>query len=254
MREAPQNFVLAWLSAVALCVAACAPAETPSAQPQARSNILLFIGEGTSRNDVAAIEHVLRRGRFDYSTADSTQLNAMNEDELGAHRLLIVPGGNFERIGRGLDPETTAHIRNAVRGGMNYLGLCAGAFFAGASPYNGLNLTEGVRFNFYALEHQGVRRSAVPITIMGFSASDHYWEDGPELSGWGDVVARYSDGSPAIVEGSAGRGWLILTGIHPEAPESWRRGLTFRTSAAANNAYAATLIDAAMNGVRLPHY
>jgi hypothetical protein len=56
--------------------------------------------------------------------------------------LLIVPGGSFEDIGNGLTATTTSNIRKAVRGGLNYLGICAGAFFAGNSPYNGLNLTE----------------------------------------------------------------------------------------------------------------
>jgi hypothetical protein len=56
---------------------------------------------------------------------------------------------NTEQIGR-LD-------RNTVRGGLSYLGICAGAFFAGASPYNGLNLTSGVRFPFYALNVHCIR-------------------------------------------------------------------------------------------------
>jgi len=47
---------------------------------------------------------------------------------------------------------------------------------------------------------------------------------------------------------------VILSGIHPEAPESWRRGLTFTTPASVDNAYAATLISAALNWIRLKHY
>ena len=70
----------------------------------------------------------------------------MSESQLSVYRLLIVPGGNFEQIGNGLTSSTTANVRNAVRNGLNYLGICAGAFFAGNSPYNGLNLTSGVRF------------------------------------------------------------------------------------------------------------
>jgi glutamine amidotransferase-like uncharacterized protein len=94
----------------------------------------------------------------------------------------------------------------------------------------------------------------VKIAIAGSAAQSHYWEDGPQLTGWGDVVAKYPDGTPAIVEGKVGAGWMILTGIHPEAPESWRRGLTFSTPASVDNAYAATLIAAALNRTRLRHY
>jgi hypothetical protein len=68
------------------------------------------------------------------------------------------------------------------------------------------------------------------------------------------VVGKYPDGTPAIVEGSSGKGWVILTGVHPEAPANWRRGMAFTTPASVDHAYAATLIHAALNGTRLPHY
>jgi glutamine amidotransferase-like uncharacterized protein len=216
--------------------------------------ILLFTGEGTSPGDVAAVEAILHRSRLAYATASTSQLNGMSESRLRAHRLLIVPGGNFVRIGNGLSASATATIRDAVRDGLNYLGLCAGAFFAGDSPYNGLNLTAGTRFGFYAAEARGFRKAAVAVTAPGGQTLEQYWEDGPQLAGWGAVVGRYPDGSPAIVEGTFGEGWVILTGVHPEAPASWRRGLDFRTPADAANAYAATLIRAALEGERLPHY
>jgi glutamine amidotransferase-like uncharacterized protein len=215
---------------------------------RADAPILLFDGEGTSPNDVAALEAVLRRDGLAYATVSSSALNAMDEAQLLAHRLLIVPGGDFVAIGNGLTPRTAANVRGAVRHGLNYLGVCAGAFVAGSSPYNGLNLTSGVRFGFYDAERRGVRKAVVPITGPGATTLDQYWEDGPQLAGWGAVVATYPDGTPAVVEGAVGRGWVVLTGIHPEAPASWRRGLTFRTPASVDNAYAATLVRAALRG------
>src|SRR5690242_2686208 len=125
--------------------------------------VLLFDGAGTSTGDVMAVERVLRDLRLEYSTVDSAELNGMEESQMRGHRLLIVPGGNFVKIGDGLRAETAAKIRRAVEGGLNYLGLCAGAFFAGNSPYNGLNLTSGVRFGFYGAEARGVRKAAVAI-------------------------------------------------------------------------------------------
>jgi glutamine amidotransferase-like uncharacterized protein len=242
--------VVASLGFLLFFLPACAIRSTSSGSPA----ILLFNGSGTSPNDVAAFEKILNEIDFSYTTANSQQLNEMGESQLKAYRLLIVPGGNFEQIGNGLTSSATTNVRNAVHGGLNYLGICAGAFFAGDSPYNGLNLTSGVKFPFYALEDQGVRKAAVEIAIAGSPALTHYWEDGPQLTGWGDIVARYPDGTPAIVEGNVGDGWVVLSGIHPEAPESWRGGLTFNTSASIDNAYAATLITAALNRIRLEHY
>src|SRR5262249_22820859 len=119
---------------------------------------------------------------------------------------------------------------------------------------NSVNLTSGVRFPFYSVVNRGIMKTTVLITFPTMPAADHYWESGPQLSGWGDVVARYPDGTPAIVQGSVGKGWVLLSGIHPEAPDSWRRGMNFRPSAADDQAYALTLIRAALNGTRLPHY
>lgn len=242
--------IVALFGFFSFCLTACSRSSTSSGAPL----ILLFNGSGTSPNDVVAFESILNENSFSFTTADSRQLNGMSEAQLKAYRLLIVPGGNFEQIGNGLTAGTTANVRNAIHSGLNYLGVCAGAFFAGNSPYNGLNLTSGVRFPFYALEDQGIRKAAVEIAIAGSLTQVHYWEDGPQLTGWGEVVAKYPDGTPAIVEGSLGDGWVILSGIHPEAPESWRHGMIFTTPASVDNAYAAKLVGAALNRIWLENY
>ncbi len=74
------------------------------------------------------------------------------------------------------------------------------------------------------------------------------------MTGWGVIVGKYPDGTPAIVEGTFRNGRVILTGVHPEAPVSWQRGMGFRTPADIDNAFAATLIRAALNSEWLPHY
>lgn len=70
----------------------------------------------------------------------------------------------------------------------------------------------------------------------------------------GQVIAKYPDGAPAIVQGAVGTGWVVLTGVHPEAPEKWRHGMTFATPASVANAYAAKLIRAALERKPLPHF
>src|SRR5690242_17265367 len=132
------------IALIAAAFGACASHDDPAA------SILLFNGTGASPGDVAAVETILDANHLRYSTVTSRRLNAMSQAEIGRYRLLIVPGGNFVDIGNSLTASAAANIRNAVRNGANYLGLCAGAFFAGDSPYNGLNLTSGVRFHFYA--------------------------------------------------------------------------------------------------------
>lgn len=233
----------------ALALAACAPATSSDAPP-----ILLFNGTGTSPNDVEAIEAVLKAAHFEYTTADSQQLNGMSEPELSAFRLMIVPGGNYIAMGGSLTAGTTTNIRHAVQGGLNYLGICAGGLLAGDASCNSMNLTSGVDFDFYSNVNRGIHKAAVLISVVGSPPLEHYWEDGPQYTGWGEVVGKYPDGTPAIVEGMSGKGWMILCGVHPEAPENWRRGMTFGTPASVDNAYAETLVEAALNGTSLPHY
>jgi len=232
-----------------LALTACAPPAPNNAPP-----ILLFNGNGSSVNDVAAVEKILKSNGLKYSTVNSEQLNRMSQSELMAYRLMIIPGGNYINIGNGLTTNTTANIHNAVQGGLNYLGICAGGLLAGDAPYNSLNLTSGVRFDFYAVVNRGVHKAAVAIAGVGTPALEHYWEDGPQFTGWGAVVGKYPDGTPAIVEGMPGKGWVILCGVHPEAPTNWRRGMTFATPASVDNAYAGKLIDAALHGTCLPHF
>jgi glutamine amidotransferase-like uncharacterized protein len=217
--------------------------------------VLLFNGTGTTSSDVAAVEAVLGTLGVGYVTADSTELNAMTEPQLGGYKLMIVPGGNSIAIGQSLTAATASMIQGAVQQyGVNYLGLCAGAFFGGYSSYNGVDLTGGVSFDFYADEFKGIHLEPVEISLPNSGPLDVYWQDGPQLSGWGEVVAKFPDGTPAIVEGQSGKGFVIFTGVHPEAPESWRGPLMFTTTVSADLAYAGTVIEAALNGTPLPHF
>jgi glutamine amidotransferase-like uncharacterized protein len=210
---------------------------------------------------------MLNSNNLSYSIVNSSQVNEMGESQIRRYRLLIVPGGDFVKIGDSLTAGATAAVRNAVQDGLNYLGICGGGFLAGqfGGGYKSFNLTSGVQFTFYSGEDPGIRKFShligrdihkgpVPIATPGGQTLEQYWEDGPQFTGWGSVVGKYPDGTPAIVEGKFGDGWVILSGIHPEASAEWRHGLTFNTPASVDNAYAGELIRDALNRVPLPHY
>lgn len=226
-----------------------AGASTPS--------VLLFNGTGTSSSDVSAVETILNNLKLSYATANSSQLNGMSTSSMSAYKLFLMPGGDAITISKNLKSGTITNLHNAiVNNGLHYLGICAGAFFAGDSGvYDYLALTpSGVWFNYYADEFKGIHKEAVEIKASDGSKLDQYWQDGPQLSGWGSIVGKYPDGTPAIVEGNSGKGWVILCGVHPEAPSSWRTGMTFTTSVATDNAYAQTLVSNALNGTWMSHY
>jgi hypothetical protein len=217
-------------------------------------SVLIFNGTGTSSTDVTAVESVVSTAGLAYNTVNSSQLDGMTQAQLAAYKLFIVPGGNSITIGDNLSSKATATVRAAVEDGLNYLGFCAGSFFGGSSIYNGLDLTSGVWFDFYADYYKGINKEAVSISFPGQAALDIYWQDGPELAGWGKVVGKYPNGESAIVEDYWGSGFVILSGIHPEAPASWRSGMKFTTALDVDLAYAGTLVNAALNRSMLPHY
>jgi glutamine amidotransferase-like uncharacterized protein len=217
---------------------------------------LLFIGTGTTSGDVSAVETILSNLKLSYATATSSQLKALTVSQLSSYKLFLMPGGDAITITANLSPATVINIHNAiVNNGVHYLGICAGAFFADDSGvYDYLKLTPGVWFNYYSDEFKGIDIAAVEITAPDGTQLDQYWQNGPDLTGWGEVVGKYPDGTPAIVEGMSGKGWVILSAIHPEAPASWRSGMKFTTPVSVDTAYAQTLVTAALNGTSLPHF
>jgi len=216
--------------------------------------VLIFNGTGTSPNDVTAVEAVVKNLGLAYQTANSSQLDALSQSQLLAYKLFIVPGGNSITIGNNLSSKATTTVRGAVSQGLNYLGICAGGFFGGYSKYNGLDLTSGVWFNLYADYYKGIHKEAVAVSFPGGTKLDIYWQNGPELNGWGQVVGKYPNGSTALTEGYWGKGFVILSGVHPEAPAGWRSGMQFFTPLDVDLAYAATLVTSALNRVTLPHF
>lgn len=245
------RFGMLLLGVLGLLVACGRPG--PAVDRDARG-VLLFAGEGTSPGDVAAWKQILVANRLGYAVASTSEFNRMTAEDFRAYQLILVPGGNYERIGKGLEARAAVALRDAVRGGTNYLGVCAGAFFAGASPYNGLDLFDGRRFEFHALSREGVRKAVVVVTSPGGSEVEHYWEDGPQLSGWGAIIAKYPDGTPAAVQGSVGHGWVVLVGTHPEAPENWRGGMTFHAPARVSQDFASRVLVGAYEGRALPQF
>jgi hypothetical protein len=51
-----------------------------------------------------------------------------------------------------------------------------------------------------------------------------------------------------------GKGFVLLSAVHPEAPASWRYGMSFYTSLDDDLAFARTLVTSALNRTMLPHY
>lgn len=216
-------------------------------------SILLYNGKGVSKNDASAIADILSAYQLAFQRVNETELNTLDITTLKSYRLLIIPGGNFIEVGNELSKQTTARINSAIHSGLNYLGICAGAFLAGDTHTNCFNLT-GIHYPFYAAENQGIRKQLVAVASAGGPVIEQYWEDGPSLNGWGEIVSRYPDSTAATVQGYIGSGFVVLTGVHAEAPESWIQPFQTSPGVKINHQYAYSLIGAALNRRALKHF
>jgi hypothetical protein len=118
-------------------------------------------------------------------------------------------------------------IREFVRGGGRYLGICMGGFLAERGFFG---VFKGRVEEYYSSPGAAVRTpdpALVPVTWRG-APRWMYFQDGgfmvPKRSATGvSVLARYSNGSIAALVSSRWRGKVGLCGPHPEAPPAWYR-------------------------------
>lgn len=220
---------------------------------QAKASVLLLNVSGSSPNDVAAIASILQQMRLRYTIVNENELNQMNQSNIEQYELIVVPGGNYIEMGNALTERITINVRGAVGNGVSYLGICAGGLLAGKPACNCFDLAHGTRFEFYNLVIDSVHKAPVWIDIKGVGRQHHYWEDGPTFVGWGEATATYPDQSPAVTRGSFEKGLVTLCGFHPEAPQSWRKGMEFSTSTATANNYARQLIQEALSATTRIH-
>lgn len=194
--------------------------------------VLLFNGVGISTSDWQTLQTILKDMGLVTQTANSSQLNAMSLETLKQFSLIVIPGGNGYNISSGLTGSARVRVRQAVRDyGVSYLGFCAGAWVAVGTQAN-TNYTTSYGFPviygqilpaWYPNGNTRALADVVPVKFADGRNRHLVWYGGPSTPEWsGGVVARYSDGKPAISQKYSGKGFVLITGPHPEAPQSWR--------------------------------
>jgi hypothetical protein len=209
-----------------------APVPTPTTVPIAKTDVLLFNGIGVDTSDWQNTEAIIKSDGLSYKLANSAQLNAMTLQQMLQFRAMVVPGGVGQTITNALTTATRIRVRQAVRDhGLNYVGICAGAWVAVGPEANG-NQTAAYGMSiaydpgYLKLYYPNGTLPTAAIVNTNFANGTSrrlVWWGGPYTPNWaGGVVARYSSGEPAISQKMAGKGFVIIAGPHPEAPQSWR--------------------------------
>lgn len=223
-----------------------------TSKANAVSMALLYNGTGSSATDVIALGNILASMGISYDLVNSAQLNAMPRATVAAYKLIVWPGGNSIDMGRSLTTTATANVKYAVATmGSSYIGFCAGAFMAESSTlYNVFKLTPSY-FDFYNANLINIVRTTF---ADGRQRDLVYWQ-GPWVNGFGTVVAKYPNGQAAIAQGKSGKGYVVVSGVHPEAPADWRYGMsTDGDGVQADIDYTRVLMNAAITKTALPRF
>jgi hypothetical protein len=243
---------------LALAGTACDPTSSPTT--------LIFDGAGTSESDYQALAAILSSHGIGSTTVNSSQLAALSPAALAKYQLIIWPGGDSIAQNNSLDAATRERVREAVTvAGVSYAGFCAGAFIAvgpppatGGTPKWGLSIIDDDYVQAYSPNGPGAPLPVAAMVEIGFpdgTSRDLVWWDGPFLpqipSG---VIAKYPDHSPAMIEQEAGKGFVVLTGVHPEAPQAWRDEQKLVDMDGLDTDVAWKLIQAALTRTRLPAF
>jgi glutamine amidotransferase-like uncharacterized protein len=138
----------------------------------------------------------------------------------------IHPGGTAYDAAIAMNDDQKRLVRNFVNRGGGYAGFCAGAFLAGTTTDDEDNEPQAAGFGFlnYSVpERTPGETSYLPISWDEFGERHVFFEDGPYFvtNKHSIDIAQYSDGSLAAITTWHGRGNVVLSGVHPEAPLSW---------------------------------
>jgi glutamine amidotransferase-like uncharacterized protein len=221
-----------------------------------KTDVLVYGGPGTWRAEIASLKKILADHGATYEVVTNSDMDSFSvEDFLKFHAVLFV-GGDAPTVTRALSAETHAHLREAVQEhGLDYLGFCAGAWMAvapapepGHDTTYGLGVVSGPLLQLNYLSKSGKEHALDDAVFPDGSHRKLLWYGGPITPDIPNgVVARYSDGTPAITQIRSGKGFVIISGLHPAATQPILDYLKLYEREAIDPDFAWQLLDAVIH-------
>lgn len=199
----------------------------------------IYSGPGAPKSSVDAVIEVLKP--FDEVTAITLSGDQVGQSELSSYDVLVFPGGTGGGQAKGIGESGLKNVREYVRNGGGYVGICAGAYLACSNFSWGLGiLNAGTVSNKWqrgqAILELETTREAEPV--LGH-VKDNFkvrYNNGPILKPWNrtDIpayttlavfrteVAKYGSpvgvqvNSPSHVIAPFGKGRVFVSSPHPE--------------------------------------
>ncbi|NUQ57725.1 MAG: hypothetical protein HUT38_04565 [Candidatus Paceibacter sp.] len=169
-------------------------------------NIYIYSGEGAYQ--ARDIENCLNVFDMDYSRICEHRLNEIKEKSI-----FIVPGGMIAAYLPSWGESGKKIIRNFVKNGGIYVGICAGVYVAGKEYKN----ETGLSFFDQKLEYTK-HQSVISAKNSEGETLSLLAENGPDLSliENSEVVLKDENNKPQAVKMSVSEGEVYLFSSHPE--------------------------------------
>ncbi len=181
--------------------------------------------EDCSQTAKQAIERL--GGHYQVDFVGAHERRDITANTLARYDVYVQPGGGQDIPGalRALGERRVTAIREFVRHGGRYLGLCMGAYLADASNIGLIDDDLDAEVGRPGFEADTIDDQAVDTWWHGRRNSVFY-QDGPyfpaaSASPGYQPIATYANGDVAAARYRFGHGRVLLTGPHPEADETW---------------------------------
>jgi glutamine amidotransferase-like uncharacterized protein len=208
---------------------------------------------GVWQDGITAIKNMLTTKGFTYEEITYKDLNESTQNFSNLYKVILIPGGYAPWYNYWISLAGKTRIRNFMKGGGGYFGICAGAYFAcGRIVYDGVsydnnygyinayNEPTGYDLDLFSGTGTGsiyeiAKYPAYKMTTINFQTENSvlkgykqipYTEEmlyygGPyftsDTGSQAEILGTYNiNGQPAIVAFNYGSGKVVLSGPHPE--------------------------------------
>lgn len=258
-----------FLSLILMSVVGCGLKSPPKPSGPAKNkpgvghtDVLIYGGLGSWGDEIESLKELLAAHGKTYAEYDDKQFNDATDADFDKFSLVIFPGGDSNDVNRNLTMETRDRIRRAVlERGLNYFGLCSGAWLV-VSPQNrlkenvyGFQFVTGPWLKQTPLFEMKLEYAVTNAIFPNGSRRKLLWFGGPITPNIpGGVIAKYGDGTPAITQMRAGKGFVILSGLHPTANKKILSKISLYEKEAIDPELGWRLLEAGITGKPLPAF
>lgn len=208
-----------------------------SVSPDVSADIALYSDKGAWDNSVTAATKMFEWMGKSVVLVDADYINNNSLDDFS---IICFPGGDMYQYSRDISASGKEKVREFVRSGGGYIGICGGAYFASETVIWQGNQLPMTPLGLFKGSAEGTIDAIVPypqrgmcqvnivdtVHVITHSISTPQWI----LYSWGPVLkpktseitvlGKYDAvDQPAILAFNYGKGRVFLTGTHPEIEE-----------------------------------